>query len=207
MRIKCLPSGPLMVNTYLVWDENTKEGFIVDPGGHDSRMLNAVAEDELRIKYIVLTHGHADHIGGVEQYLKEDFPTAQLVASKLEKPLLADPDANSSRSMLGHPVVLTPDLAVTEQDTLEVGNMTLHFISTPGHTPGGMCIRIGKVLFSGDTLFQASIGRTDFPGGSMDALVSSIRNKLFTLPDETRVFPGHMGETQIGYEKRHNPFV
>lgn len=206
MKIKNIPSGPLMVNTYLVWDENTGKGFIVDPGGYDKRMTSSIAEEKIDIEYVILTHGHADHIGGVEQYL-EEYPNARLVASMLEKPLLANPALNTSREQLGRPVVLFPDIAVKDGDTMKIGNMELKFLSTPGHTPGGMCIQIGKVLFSGDTLFQASVGRTDFPGGSMEDLVNSIRTKLFVLPDDTQVFPGHMGYTNIGYEKEHNPFV
>ena len=107
----------------------------------------------------------------------------------------------------GTPVSIVADISVKDGDTLDVGNMRLEFIMTPGHSPGGMCIRIGTVLFSGDTLFQASVGRTDFAGGSMPLLIKSIKEKLFVLPDDTRVFPGHMGATTIGFEKENNPFV
>lgn len=112
-----------------------------------------------------------------------------------------------SRDFFGKPVEFTPEILVDEGDTMEIGNMVLHFIMTPGHSEGGMCIRIGRVLFSGDTLFHGSVGRTDFIGGSMEVLVNSIKEKLFVLPDETKVFPGHMGSTTIGFEKENNPFV
>jgi glyoxylase-like metal-dependent hydrolase (beta-lactamase superfamily II) len=102
-----------------------------------------------------------------------------------------------------------PDILINDNDTLQVGNLELQFIHTPGHTVGGMCIYVKSenVLFSGDTLFQQSVGRTDFPGGSFEQIVNSIRNRLFVLPEETKVFPGHMGPTNIGFEKRSNPFV
>jgi len=196
----------MMANTYLVTDENTKQGFIVDPGSYYQGLTQKVKEEGTEIKYIILTHGHGDHIGGVEQYRK-DFPAAELVAAEAEKDLLADPDANLSTSITGVSVSLTADIWVNEGDTLRVGDMELKFTMTPGHTPGGMCILADKVLFSGDTLFRCSIGRTDFPGGSYDQLTQGVRDRLFVLPDETRVFPGHMEETSIGFEKENNPFV
>ncbi|MGI6737719.1 MAG: MBL fold metallo-hydrolase [Anaerovoracaceae bacterium] len=206
MKIKQMPSGPLMANTYLVWDENSGRGFILDPGGYDPQMVQTVKEEGITVEEIILTHGHADHMGGAEAYLDE-YPQAELTAAMLEKPLLADPQLNQSPYMLGRNVVLFPDRTVADGDTMEIGGMKLEFRMTPGHTPGGMCIVIGPVCFSGDTLFRASIGRTDFPGGSYEDLKKSVHEKLFTLPDKTRVFPGHMNETTIGWEKENNPFV
>ena len=110
-------------------------------------------------------------------------------------------------TMMGGAVTLTPDITVNDGDTLQVGNMELKFLHTPGHSPGGMCIVTGNVVFSGDTLFCASIGRTDFPGCSFNDLAEAIRTKLYVLPDDTQVLPGHMGPTTIGYEKENNPFV
>ncbi|MEE1170417.1 MAG: MBL fold metallo-hydrolase, partial [Anaerovoracaceae bacterium] len=120
---------------------------------------------------------------------------------------LADPRLNVS-GMMGMQISIAPDMTVSEGDTLSCGNMTMRFVMTPGHSPGGMCIIMEgeNVVFSGDTLFCQSIGRTDFPGCSYEALISSVREKLFTLPDETKVYPGHMGDTQIGFEKKYNPF-
>ena len=207
MRITNLPSGMLSVNTYLAVDEETNKGIIVDPGGYNKALTNAVAENGTDIEYIIITHGHSDHICGVNEH-KEEFPNAQVVAYKDEEPMLLSPDMNQSIAF-GQPYTVKADILVSDGDELDFGNLTMKFMHTPGHTKGGMCIYIEKanVLFSGDTLFCQSIGRTDFPGGSYAEITDSIRNKLFKLPDETNVFPGHMGTTTIGFEKENNPFV
>ena len=206
MKITNIPSGPLSVNTYIVADEDTKKAFIVDPGRHNMRTVNFIESEGYEIEYIILTHGHGDHIGGVAEYMK-DYKNAKLVAALAEKELLADSKMNFSMDINSTKTELTADIWVEDGDTLDVGNLKLHFIMTPGHTPGGMCILIDDVLFSGDTLFQQSVGRTDMPGGSFRQLAKSIREKLFVLPDKTKVYPGHMGYTDIGFEKRNNPFV
>ena len=204
MKIINIPSGPLMVNSYIAWDEKSGDGFIVDPGGFNPRMEETINKEKINLKYVILTHGHGDHIGGVN-IISEKYD-AKIVAAEAEAPMLKDPRANMSADF-GTPVSIVADISVKDGDTLDVGNMRLEFIMTPGHSPGGMYIRIGTVLFSGDTLFQASVGRTDFAGGSMPLLIKSIKEKLFVLPDDTRVFPGHMGATTIGFEKENNPFV
>lgn len=207
MKVRMIPTGALMVNTYLVNDEETGKGFIVDPGGYDQRLSALIKEEGIEIEYIILTHGHCDHIGGVDGFKKE-YPNAKVVAAKAELEMLRDPGFNMSQMMTG-PITVEPDLTVEEGDTLACGNMNMKFIMTPGHSPGGMCIIMEgeDVVFSGDSLFQQSIGRTDFPGCSFDDLMKSIKEKLFALPDETVVYPGHMGPTKIGFEKEYNPFV
>ena len=204
MKIINIPSGPLMVNSYIAWDEKSGDGFIVDPGGFNPRMEETINKEKINLKYVILTHGHGDHIGGVNIIIEKY--NAKIVSAEAEDPMLKDPRANMSADF-GTPVSIVADISVKDGDTIDVGNMRLEFIMTPGHSPGGMCIRIGTVLFSGDTLFQASVGRTDFAGGSMPLLIKSIKEKLFVLPDDTRVFPGHMGATTIGFEKENNPFV
>lgn len=206
MIIKSFHTGPLAVNCYVAADENTKKAFIVDPGGHNANMVNYIKDNELQIEVIILTHGHGDHLGGVPDLMKE-FSDAKLVAGIHDKELLENPNLNMSVMVQGHPVSLSADHYVVDGETLLVGDMELKFIHTPGHTPGGICILAENFLFSGDTLFEQSIGRTDFPGSSYQAIVKSIREKLFALPDETTVLPGHMGPTTIGFEKENNPFV
>lgn len=207
MRITNLPSGALQANTYLAVDEKTNEGFIVDPGGYNKVLTKEVRDNDVNIKYIILTHGHSDHICGVNEH-KAEFPDAKIVAYKDEEAMLKNPNLNQSPGF-GVPYSTKADILVSDGDELKVGDVTLKFIHTPGHTEGGMCIYVkeAKALFSGDTLFRQSIGRTDFPGGSYKEIMDSIRKKLFLLPDDTNVFPGHMGTTSIGFEKENNPFV
>jgi glyoxylase-like metal-dependent hydrolase (beta-lactamase superfamily II) len=189
----------LQTNCYVVSDDNG-DAFIVDPGEMTHSMLKFIHELKLDPSYIILTHGHGDHTGGIEA-LKEEFPDIKTVACAKEKRLLYD--RNMSFGQGG----LSADIWVKDGDTMTVGTMELTFIETPGHTPGGMCVYTPGYLFSGDTLFFDSVGRTDLPGGDWGELERSIREKLYTLPEETRVFPGHMSETNIAYEKRNNPFV
>jgi glyoxylase-like metal-dependent hydrolase (beta-lactamase superfamily II) len=205
MKITRIPTGALSVNTYYVTSETTKKGFLVDPGGYDRSLTKMIRAANESLTHIILTHGHHDHMGGVVDFMKE-FPDAKLVASIHEKIILEDADANFS-NYFGYSIKLTPDIYVEDNDTLEIGELTLKFLHTPGHTPGGMCIHVGDSLFSGDTLFRQSIGRTDFPGSSFPALKRAIHEKLFVLPDSTTVYPGHMDITDIGFEKRNNPFV
>ena len=193
-------------NTYLVRDEKTREAFIVDAGSFNHDLYVYAKERELNIKYLILTHGHGDHIGGVAEY-REAFPDMKVAAAVKEEEALKDPSLNYSREIWGRPVTVEPDILVKDYDILRVAGLELLILETPGHTKGGISILCEDALFSGDTLFKHSVGRTDLHGGSINELLKSIKEKLFTLPPETQVFPGHMGTTTIGYEKENNPFV
>ncbi|MBQ9931832.1 MAG: MBL fold metallo-hydrolase [Firmicutes bacterium] len=206
MIIKQFISMFIGTNVYIAVDENTKKAFLVDPADPNPKAAQFLQENGYELEYIILTHGHGDHIGGIA-FMKEQFPQVKLVACEKEKVILSDPKINFSRDICGQPITVDADIYVNDGDTLQVGDLELKFIHTPGHTPGGMCIYVGDTLFSGDTLFARSVGRTDFPLGSMTQLTASIREKLFLLPDDTKVYPGHMGATTIENEKRSNPFV
>lgn len=206
MVIERFLTGPIQVNTYLAYDEETKEGFIVDPGAYCPELTAKAKESGVDIKYIILTHGHGDHIGGIEGHLK-DFPDAKIVAYEDEAEMLENPQYNLSLEVCGRPVSVSADIYVKDKETLKVGNLELTFIHTPGHSKGGMCIYTAGHLFSGDTLFRQSIGRSDFYGGDYRVLINSIKDRIYVFPDETKVYPGHMGMTTVGDEKRGNPFV
>lgn len=206
MKIYKFLTGPLSVNTYLTIDEATNKAFLIDPGGEDKKLLQFVEENKVEVDYIILTHGHGDHICGLAKY-QEAWPQAKVVAHEAELDLLKDPSKNFSRMTCGFAVKVEPDLAVKDGDDLQVGKLDLKFYHTPGHTKGGMCIHSGDYLFTGDTLFQGSVGRTDFPGSSFEELKKGIEEKIYVLPDETKVLPGHMGASRVGIEREHNPFV
>lgn len=206
MEVKTYISGPLSVNCYLVIDEETKIGVIVDPGGENRKLIQYIAENKISIQAILLTHGHPDHLCGLD-FVRKEYPKATVVAHEDETEMLANPELNHSKRYCGKEISITVDRKVKDLDHLSFGNLELIFLHTPGHTPGGMCIYVGGCLFSGDTLFRASIGRTDFPYSSYAAIKKSIQSQLYVLPDNTIVYPGHEGITSIGYEKENNPFV
>lgn len=205
MKIYRFLTSPYQANTYLAFDE-TKKGFIVDPGGYSAQLTQAAKQEDVDVEYILLTHGHSDHICGVEDF-KKDFPDAKIVAYEAEREMLMDPEQNVSAEIAGRPMTIEADIYVKDRETLTIGETEFTFLHTPGHTKGGMCIYTPGYVFSGDTLFRASIGRTDFYGGSFPEIMKSIKERLFVLPDNTLVLPGHMSETTIAYEKEHNPFV
>lgn len=207
MKIGNVVLGPVGTNCYIVSNEVTKECFVVDPAACPQGFVDHIRNTGLIVKAVLLTHGHFDHIMGLGGFLRE-FPVP-VYAHEAEKELLEDAQLNSSAFMGGQSYTFSGAEYVKDGQELDIAGMKIRVIYTPGHTIGGCCYYIEKeaVLFSGDTLFHASVGRTDLPTGSMGQLVRSIKEKLFVLPDETEVYPGHMEETSIGYEKKYNPFV
>lgn len=198
--IRSVTVSECYTNCYICMNKDTKEGFIVDPGDDELKISVNVSRLEMIPKAILLTHGHFDHIGAVNQ-LKERYNIPVIVGAKEEK-VLTDSRMNLS-SMFGEPVKINGDKFLEDGENFQVAGFDIKYILTPGHTPGSGCFYIEdeQVLFSGDTLFQASRGRTDFPGGSESDIIKSIKNKLLVLPGEIEVYPGHMNITNIDSEK------
>ena len=207
VKIESMVLGAVATNCYFVINEETKEAIVIDPADRADRILKKAAEEGLTLAAVLLTHGHGDHIMAVPELReKTGIP---VYACKAEEELLADPNQNLSAMLFGKPLSLKADVWTCDEQELTVAGMKFRVLFTPGHTPGGCCYysREAGVLFSGDTLFCGSVGRTDFPGGSMGTLTRSIREKLMPLPDETAVYAGHQDETTVGAERRYNPFL
>ncbi|MFO8111135.1 MAG: MBL fold metallo-hydrolase [Desulfosalsimonadaceae bacterium] len=204
MIVKTLAVGPIMANCYIVGCEETRHAAVIDPGDEADRILMSLAEDKLNVKYILNTHGHFDHVGANKR-LKE--ATGAKIAIHPDDAEMLDM-INVAAASFGMAAENSPppDLLINDGDKITFGNITLEVMHTPGHSLGGVSFFSDGVVFVGDTLFAGSIGRTDFPGGDFNTLISSVKNKLFVMPDEVKVLTGHGPATTIGQEKRTNPF-
>ncbi len=196
---------PLGTNCYLAYDKETKEGIVIDPGGNGELILNKIKEKALQPKAIINTHGHWDHIGA--NVAVAEALNIPVYIHKDDGAYLTDPAMNISNMMGTKSVAKAADGFLAEGDKVVFGNCSLTVIHTPGHTPGGISLYGEGVVFSGDSLFMRSIGRTDLPGGDYGVLLDSIKNKLLVLPGDTIVCPGHGMVTTIRDELNGNPFV
>mgnify|MGYP005847537447 CR=1 FL=1 len=203
MIIKRLPTGMLASNCYIVG--NNSQGAVIDPGVPVDEIMKAVAETGLEIKYIIMTHAHLDHICSVDK-LKE-ITGAKVMVHEADAPALPDSWLNGSALFGLKSTFKEADVLLKDGDIIDVEGLKLEIIHTPGHTPGGICIKAENNVFTGDTLFRMSIGRSDLGNGDQDDLMDSITRKLFRLDDDTVIYPGHGTISNIGYERRHNPFV
>lgn len=204
--LKTVTVGMLKTNCYILADNGTGTGIIIDPGDEAEKISAAVREADLDVKYIINTHAHYDHIGAVLK-LKDEFG-AEILVHEADGPMLEDPTLNLS---FNKPKIkaagVKPDKLLNEGDIVTAGKIELKVIHTPGHTPGSICLLGKDYIFTGDTLFAGAVGRTDLPGGSHKSIVESIQTKLKTLPDNLKVYPGHGPSTTIGEEKLNNPFM
>ena len=209
MKIDRFILGDFETNCYVVRvDEAAKDCLVLDPGFDAQQVVDFLVERELNPVAVILTHGHADHIVGVDA-VRRQFPKVRVFIHKLDATMLTNSAANLS-SLVGRPYMAEPaDALLEDGETVEQAGIRLEVLHTPGHTPGGICLyaRQEGLAFVGDTLFADSVGRTDFPGGDMGQLIRGIKSKLLTLPDNTVVYPGHGMRSTIGREKRANPFL
>jgi glyoxylase-like metal-dependent hydrolase (beta-lactamase superfamily II) len=205
MQILRMEVGSLGTNCYIIWCEETKKAAVIDPGGDAAAILTKIRDEKLAVEYIINTHGHGDHIGAVSK-VKQATNAAVLIHAADADMLISS--AKNLSMYMGPGITCDPaDRTVREGDVVSFGSVSLTVLETPGHTAGGICLLTEGVVFSGDTLFAESIGRTDFPGGSYSQLINSIRQKLMVLPDDYTVYPGHGPSTTIGWERKRNPFI
>ncbi|KYO63962.1 MBL fold metallo-hydrolase [Thermovenabulum gondwanense] len=205
MFLETLQVGPLLANCYIIGCEKTNKAVCIDPGGNPEKILNVIFDKGLDLTHIILTHGHCDHIEGSD-YLRERT-NALLFIHEKDKDMITNPEKNLS-IFLGRGFGLKEaDNFLRDGDNILIGEMRLEILHTPGHTPGSISVKIEDLLFTGDTLFAGSIGRTDFPGGSYSMLKKSILEKILPLGDEIKIFPGHGISSTIGEEKMTNPFL
>lgn len=206
LKIGRIVLGVCQTNCYFVYEEGKTEVIVFDPADKGDYIYNGLKEKGFSVAAILLTHGHFDHIWGLEKL--RELSGARVYAYEGEREVCESPSLNVSKGA-GRPCAVKADVYVKDGEEITIAGMTCRLIATPGHTQGSCCYYFenAKILLSGDTLFQESVGRTDLPTGSMSTLVRSIREKLMPLPEDVKVYPGHGESTSIGYEKENNPFL
>jgi hydroxyacylglutathione hydrolase len=208
MKTQQLTVGMMGVCCYIISCEKTKKAAIIDPGGDEEKILAEVTRQGFKVEYIIATHGHPDHVCGNKKI--QEATGAKIIMHVDDVDFFEKDEVKNYFSMLGLEPSPPTDIKVKEGDEIKIGDVTLKVIHTPGHTPGGMCLLNGTDLITGDTLFVGGLGRTDFPGGSHEDLIQSIRKKLLVLPEDTVVWPGHGyggSKSTIGIEAKTNPFL
>ncbi len=205
MFLRKVMTGSMLANCYIIADEETKEAAIIDPGAEGEEILKVVRSNDLKVKYIINTHGHMDHIGANAKV--KETTGAKILIHEDDRNLLSSPVKNLA--IFWGRVTKSPpaDRLLKDGETISLGHLEIEVIHTPGHTRGSICLLVDNRLFTGDTLMRNTIGRTDLPGASSTMLVQSIKERLLPLEDGIEVYPGHEEETTIGREKRNNPFL
>lgn len=205
MFLEKVPAGVYAVNCYVIGDEQTNNAAVVDPGGDVDKIIKVLENNDLELKYILLTHAHGDHIGGLVELRQRTGAPVYMHQEDLY--MLQNSSVNYSEAISGVKIEASADGFLNDGDQLELGDLILSIIHTPGHSKGGICIAVENILLTGDTLFANSIGRSDLYGGNQEELIQSIKNKLFTLDEDLTVLPGHGPATTIRIEKITNPYV
>lgn len=204
MILRVLEVGAFAANCYIVGCPKTREGVVIDPGAEGPQILRAVEDENIEVKYIINTHGHVDHVGGNADI--KEATGAPLLIHREDGEMCRKPHASLS-IFAGKIKLSEPDRLLEEGDELDVGTLTFRVIHTPGHTRGGISLLVDNAVFTGDTLFAGSIGRTDLPGGSYRQIIASIKEKILPLPPGTLVYPGHGPASTVEEEKGTNPFL
>lgn len=206
MEIKTFVEGPIEANNYLLIDEKSNEAVLIDCSSARLEFIKAIKDSGVKLKYILLTHGHFDHLLGIQDFKNEFGVETYVNQDDLTQVRLVPDMMQMFAGMLPVPVPQIVNF-VKDGDEFKIGDIVIKAISTPGHTKGGMCYLVGDKLFSGDTLFKGSIGRCDLLDGNLKDITKSIKEKLFLLPDDTVVYPGHGAKTTIAYEKKYNEIL
>lgn len=205
MIFEALVVGMYGANCYIVGNEETKEAAVIDPGAEFNKIDSKLKDLGLKPTMVILTHYHGDHIGAVQEFI--DKYDTKIYIHKEDAKSLNDSSMNLTKSMFGKDIEVKADVELSDGDEINLGDLKFEIIHTPGHTKGGICIKVGNIMMTGDTLFNSSIGRTDFPGGSFEEIIKSIKEKVFKYDDDTILYPGHMSSSTIKREKQYNPFV
>ncbi len=197
--------GSYFSNCYIVASEDSKEAAIIDPGAEFEKIDGKIKELGVIPKIIILTHAHGDHIGAVEEFV--DKYGVKVYIHQEDAKMLSDGQDNFSKVLFGKDMSINPDVMLKDGDEIQLGDLKFEIIHTPGHTKGGICIKVGNIMMTGDTLFNKSIGRTDLPGGSFEEIIDSIQEKIFKYDEDIIIYPGHNSPSTIKSEKLNNPFV
>lgn len=203
MRIDVMTVGPLQANCFIVWDDSSREAIVIDPGDEPDRILSFIKENNLKVRYIVCTHAHFDHVGALPEL--KVHTGAPVAVHEAEKEIYEG--ARDMAAFFGYDIekLPEPDIYLRDNDLINMGSVQLRVLHTPGHSPGGLCLYGNGVIFTGDTIFAGSVGRTDFYGGDINQLKHSFK-RILSLPPDTKIFPGHGPGTTVDEEKRENPF-
>ncbi|MDH7600793.1 MAG: MBL fold metallo-hydrolase [Armatimonadota bacterium] len=206
LELRCLTVGPLETNCYLLWDRETYSAAVIDPGGDADRIIDEISNHGLRVERVLITHGHIDHCYSAADVAEQCGASVMMHSADVEMLQVSLEIAGQFYDMSDYRSV-SPSEFVSEGDVILIGQHEVKVIHTPGHSPGSVSYVAAVGIFCGDAVFASSIGRTDFPGGSHELLIRSIKSKILSFPDDTVLYPGHGPSTTVGRERRSNPYL